>query len=293
MKLAPMNAEAIVPFLKQEGYQLMRTASGWWYNEYHQKRLYYPFPTHRLLNPTREEILDIFRRVPGAFAIRFLAPLENLGKKSFVFVRRRPYDIAQLSANARSKVRRGLKRCEVRPLSWDELIPLAQVAHRDTQLRHGEREPQSLGISNRLQACAAYEAWGAFVDGHLGAYLVTFSVDDWVHLIVNRSADEYLKFYPNNALVFTVTQQLLSRPAVSTVSYGWEPLYPLRTLAEFKTSMGFVEEPVRQRIIINPRMKALLSPAVCRVIEKIMALLRPADIRAKKLAGLLGIMAES
>jgi len=130
------------------------------------------------------------------------------------------------------------------------------------------------------------------VDGYLAAYLVTLWVEDWAYILINRSANAYLRFYPNNALIFTVTQQLLSRPGISTVSYGWEPLYPLESLEHFKLRMGFAKEPVRQCIILTPWLRPLLNPVMCRAIEKVTTI-RPNDHRLQRLAGLCRIVREN
>lgn len=290
-----MNPEDIISFFKQQGYKVIKTGSCWWYNEYRQRRIYYSFPQHRLILPDNKEIYGFFRQIPEAFALYFLSPFESRqGKESYIWVCRRPYDLMRLNANARSKVRRGMKNCQFRPLKWDELILLAWEAHRDTLMRHGKKSSEitSLGIHRDLESCPAYEAWGVFVKEHLAAYAVTLWVEDWVHILINRSANAYLKFYPNNALIFNVVQQLLARPGVSTVSYGLEPLCPLETLVHFKLSMGFTKEPVRKRIVLNPRLKYLLNPIVCRAIETV-ALFFPRVLCFQRLRSFCRIVRES
>jgi hypothetical protein len=150
--------------------------------------------------------------------------------------------------------------------------------------RHGAKKTDtiSLGISEEMKECSAYEAWGAFVDEYLAAFLVTLCVEDWVYILVSRSANAYLKFYPNNALIFSVVQHFLSRPGVSAINYGWEALSPLESLDQFKLSMGFTKEPVRQCIVPAPWLKLLLNPVTCSIIEKT-ATYRPYDRRLQRL----------
>jgi hypothetical protein len=289
-----MRPEEVVTTFEKEGRRVVETAGCWWYNVYHQKRIYQAFPYHRLVTPTKEEIAELFHKIPGVFAFRFLAPSGSRGKESFMWVCDGPYDLSRLSASNRSKTRRGLKHCQIRALTWDELKSLAWEAQRDTLERQGTkaRDINSLGFSKQVEECPAYEAWGAFVNKNLAAYLITLWVEDWVHILVGRSANAYLKFYPNNALVFSVVQQCLSRPGVSGVNYGWESLYPMESLDQFKLSMGFTKAPVRQRIVLAPWLKPVLNPVMCRVIEKIAAS-RPSNQRLQRLVGFCRIIRKS
>jgi len=280
-----MSPEEITSFFVAQGFRVVETASCSWYNEYGQDRIYQSFPVHRLVTPDRDEIEEVFSSVPKAVALRFIGPIQSSGRKSFIWACRRPYELENLSANTRSHVRRGLKKCEVRSMSFEELAAQGWEAHRDTAKRHGEAEPPSLGIEPRLGNCGAYEAWGGFVDGHLAAYVVTVWVEDWVHILINRSVNAYLKFYPNNALIFSVIREVLSREGVQAVSYGLEPLIAADSLERFKLGMGFVKEPVCQHVALAPRLKLLVNPITSRSVEALASLL-PQVPRLQKFAGL-------
>ncbi len=276
--------EDVVALFKEQGRRVFQTPSCWWYNAYGQKRVYFAFPPHRLVSPSGEETSRIFKNNPGAYALRFIGPPRGLGDDSFIWVRRGPYDLESLSANTRSKVRRGLRHCRIRALDFDELVRAGETAQQDTLQRLG-KEARAFRASKGMHESRAYQAWGAFVDDQLAAFLVTLRVEDWVHIQVNRSADQYLKFYPNNALVFSVTQQLLSDPQTAAVCYGWEPLTRIESLEQFKLSMGFVKEPVRQQVVPAPPLRILLNPVVRKIIEKAAAW-RVSDQRLQQLAGL-------
>jgi len=177
-------------------------------------------------------------------------------------------------------------------MSFEELVALGWEAHRDTAKRHGEAEPPSLGIEAKLDNCAAYEAWGAFVEGHLAGYIVTMWVEDWVHILLSRSVNAYLKFYPNNALIFSVVKEMLSREGVLAVSYGLEPLIAADSLERFKSAMGFVKEPVCQHVVMSSRVKLLLNPVTSKSIE-ILANFLPRNRRLQKVAGICRIARKS
>lgn len=279
-----MTTNDITSFFRTRGMRVVETASCAWYNDYQQDRVYQSFPPHRLVTPSRVELQEVFAKAPGALALRFAGPSEATGSNSFVWVRRAPYDIDRLSANMRSRIRRGLKRCDIRPVRFEEILAKGWEAHCDTAKRHGESVPQSLGLDEKLDDCPAYEAWGAFVGDRLAAYLVTLHVEDWAHILVNRSVTAYHKLYCNNALVFSVVKELLARPSVAAVGYGGEGLVPSELLDRFKTSIGFSKEPVRQRIVLAPRVRPLINPLTSLPITALAGVMRN-NGRLQKIAG--------
>jgi len=268
-------------------YHVIRTESCWWYNEYHQTRLYSAFPFQRKIAPSNRELACVFQAAPNAFALRFLTT-QKMSELSFIWTRRRPYGLQILSANSRSKIRRGLARCQIRKITFSEIVQMGWPAHQDTLRRHGERAT-TLGLDESLSECSAWQAWGAFVDNDLAAFLVTLQVEDWVHLLINRSMDSHLKAYPNNALVYAVVQMYLARPEISTICYGLESLAAPNTLNQYKESMGFVREQIYQRVVLRPVLRPLFNPAMRQLILRV-ALLRPSDMRLQKLAGLLRLV---
>jgi hypothetical protein len=287
-----MSPEEIVSFFIGRGLHVVRTASCWWYEEQRHSGLYYSFPTHGVIDPQAAECSELFDLAPSALAFRFIAPLESRGHPSFIWVRRPDYDLNALSSKSRNQTRRGMESCEVRKIPWDELVSVAGAANADTMKRHGQNGSQSLGFDTELAKCPAYEAWGAFADGELAAYVVTLTVENRAHILVQRSVTAHLKLRPNNALVFLVVKELLSRPGVASVGYGLEPLDVLDSLDHFKSGMGFVKEPVCQRILIAPRLKLLLNPITARPIEVFAALL-PKMARLQKVAGICRLARKS
>jgi hypothetical protein len=287
-----MTTDEILAFLRTRGSSVVSAGGGCWYNDYQQTQVYQSFPIHRLITPTRDELRAVFAKARGAKAVRFLSPVESKGHQSFIWIRRAPYELDDLSANTRSRVRRGLKRCVIRSIRFEELAALGWDAHRDTAGRHGEVEPSSLGIDAVLDECPAYEAWAAFVGETLAAFVVTMSVDGWAYVLVSRSVDAFLSSYANNALVFSVVKELLTRPDIDVVSYGLEGLVPVSSLDRFKASMGFVKQPVRQRIVLAPLLRPLLNPLTSAPISALAGLMRN-NLRVQKLAGFCRVASQS
>jgi hypothetical protein len=265
---ALFSAEAAVDALRAHGRNVIQGRECWWYNAYGQNRLYYSFPVHHLVTPSAEELAAVFAAAPRALAVRYLSPAgSRLGRRSFIWVCREPYTIEGLKSKDRNTLKKGLKNCSVRRVSFAELNEQGNEANRDTQERQGLK-PTRLNLGPHYESDSTYEAWAAFVEDKLASYLIVQRLEDWVYVQVHRSANAYLRYQPNNALIYEATRDFLARPGVTTVCYGWEPLYPMASLARFKLSVGFVQEPIRQRAVFAPRYRWLFNELTCRLVER-------------------------
>ncbi|MDZ7372433.1 MAG: GNAT family N-acetyltransferase [candidate division KSB1 bacterium] len=235
---------------------------------------YQAFPVHRPVVPSAWQVRQAMWKGP-AVGVRFCAPTDfPLGGSSFVYlIDDRGYDLHHLSANLRSKVRRGLARCRVEPIQEPETLEVeGWPLNVETLTRQGrfrvrtarerwKRVAQSLGKIEGLQA------WGARVDGELASLAVTFRVQDCVNLLILRSTLQHRWAYPNNALVFTIVREAFAQPGVTCVSYGEESILGLDSLDVFKTGMGFERRPVRQVLILHPLLRWAKPLVKNRVVE--------------------------
>lgn len=285
------SAEDAVRLLGAQGRNVVRTESCFWYNVYGQTKVYYSFPPSVRVDPSRDEIKGVFKLAPRAKAIRFIGTENGIGRDSFVWVARRPYSLDSLTSKARNQTRQGLKNCTVRLISLDELSSISEEAHSDSMKRMGLSADKQV-FGQHMRRSHAYEAWAAFVGDRLAAYLVTFTVDDWAYIQIHRSVTEMLKYRPNNALIFTVIDELLKRPDISTVSYGWEPLYDLDSLDAFKLAMGSKKEPCKQAFVLAPHLDFLFPPFVCSVVEAL-ARVFGGNQKLKRIAGVCRVIRET
>jgi hypothetical protein len=285
-----VGVEHFAGFLAAIGHRVVRTQLAYWFDV--SSGFFLSLPSHRLLDPSREDLRQVMRHRP-CFGVRFPAPLEGAGKLSYQIVcDDAGYSLEKLSANARSKVRRGLRRCEVRPVPFAEIRASGLRANDDTLGRQARSARLDRGNWDRYWAAAerseGMEGWGAFVGGELAAFLVTVGLEDSVEFLLARSRSDLLDAYPNNALIFRVAEEMLVRRGVRRLTFGLESLEPVGPLDQFKFSMGFRTEPLRQRVVFHPILRALLHPARVRAW-----LLRWADRQGeeavfwRKAAGLL------
>ena len=285
-----MDAGAYAGFLRAIGHQVVATPSAYWYDA--SRFFFLSAPPHRLYDPPTDELRGILRR-PRCMGVRFAAPLPSPGKLSYQIVcDNRTYGLEALSGNVRSKVRRGLKRCEVGPVSFPVIATAGRRAHADTLARQGRDSALSGAKWDRFWAAAAeapgFEGWGAWSGDVLAAFLVSVTFDDGVEFLLARSCSDELGAYPNNALIFHVAEEMLVRRGVREITFGLESLEPVAPLDEFKFGMGFQRRPLRQRVVFHPLLRALLRQSPVRALVRRWTARRGPDaVFWRKAAGLL------
>jgi hypothetical protein len=280
-----MTAEGMARFFERLGHRVVRTPALNWYDVY--RGFYLGFPHHRLVEPRAADLRPVFRRFPAG--LRYFSPADAPGRLSYALtIRDRGYDLDRLSANNRSKVRRGLARCTIERLPPAEVRKHGRGINDDTlrRIRLQERYPweQYWDAAERSSDCV--EVWGARVDGVLAAYLVAVRVDRCCEILIARSTSEMLKFYPNNALLFTVVRDMVQRPDVDVVFFGVQALDRADGTDAFKQSLGFEKTPIRQRVVFHPLLRPALQNALAVRVLGAMAARRPESEMWRKLHGL-------
>lgn len=285
-----MDSQSYAEFLRSLGHRVVSVGDFSWYDA--SRFFYLSAPPHRTYEPTSEQLRAALRTMP-CLGVRFAAPLESEGKLSYQIVcSDRDYGLEKLSGNTRSKVRRGLKRCEVAPVAFATIATAGRQAHEDTVARQGrdgvlagDRWQRFFSVCERTPDI---EGWGAWHGDTLAAFLVTVTFDDAVEFLLARSCNDTLGAYPNNALIFRVTEEMLVRRRVREITFGLESLEPVAPLDQFKFSMGFERKPLRQRIVFRPLLAKLLRQGVVRgLVHRWTA--QPADraVFWRKAAGIL------
>jgi hypothetical protein len=171
----------------------------------------------------------------------------------------------------RSYTRRGLENCTVEPVDFGYLAQHGHQLNVESFERQGRdartmTESQWHRYCETARAIPGFEAWGAWVSGHLAAFLVVARVEDSFYIHHQSSATDYLQLFSNHALTFTVTQTLIGRPEVNSVCYGQESLVT-PGIDIFKSRMGFDRRPFGERIALNPLLELVLSLGGRRIIH--------------------------
>jgi hypothetical protein len=285
-----MRPEVFGEFLLRQGHRIIKTDNCYWYNA--QSGFFFYFPYHRLIKPNKEEFTQLFFK-EHCIGVRFFTPMEGFGKESYLIVcSDKKYDITSVNADyARRQTRRGLERFEIRQLDFHSLALQGIQANYDTLIRQG-RNPNIWNENRWRHYCSAaegldgFEAWGAFQENQLAAFIIAFQMEDHFTILHHSSVSEYLSQYPNNALVFYLTRLKLRLPEVNCVFYGPESLDAPPSLDEFKFRMGFAKRPMKQSIVFNPIFKPLVN-GISHKLVRLISSSRPESDNWRKLLGII------
>ena len=274
-----MQIEEYISFVKAIGQKPVKTENCYW-----QRIHPVGYITAPEGFPVRVESTDIQQMLwkKGALLLRVIEPEHKIQTKHELWHRyecTEPYDLGSLGQKARNQTRRGLENCEIRQISPEQLAEEGLPATVDTYKRHGDHidkmsSDDILAWKRSLEVYSQYpdiRVYGAFVkdlEYRLSAYLIVILVGECWYISIHRSTSESLPFYPNNALVFSVTQDLLVHTESSIVSYGIESIEKNPNLKRFKVNMGYQLQPVRQRILFHPIMRPIVNRPVLSFVVR-------------------------
>lgn len=266
-----LDGEGMSRFYTAAGVQTFHSGDHYWYEA--GPRFLMGMPPHRTVVLDRASAREILRET-GAAGIRYLTEPEGGGVLSYRTVARgADYGIERLSSNARSRVRRGLKRNEVRRILGSELADEGEQAFVETMRRQERFSSRAIESWRRLLSAVdsepACEVWTAWHEGQLAAYLITIRIEDICEFFQARSRNDLLRSYPNNALIYHVAQHMLCERGVREISFGIETVSDDRGVEGFKASLGFGRHPVHQRVVFHPALAGVLAvPGVRTFIER-------------------------
>lgn len=268
-----MNADILSEWFHRQGYRVARTDSSYWYEA--GPGVYQAFPFHWVIHPSEAELRDLLKK-QKAVAVRYSAPVDSgCGCISYhTIFNKDDYTLDLLDRRTRQNVRRGLKHCEVKPLSCERYAYEGWHLEADTMDRQRRQGNQCRETwYHRCMAMAdlpGFEIWGAIVDGQIAASLLTFQMGKCCEMITQQCRREFLIARVNNALTYTVTQNMVRRPGTQTVFYSLHSLDAPDSVDTYKFRMGYLAKPVRQRVVFNPWLK----PFTHGISHKIISIIR-------------------
>lgn len=258
MSIAP---EHYAGFLERMGHTVRQIDGLWWFNT--SRGVYTPFPYDRDVDASTVPLREVLGK--DGLVARFGCPVEQ-GVTSYRILCDDPaYDFPSLRSRTRTQVRRGLETCQVEQVEFDVLGKHAIPLNADTLRRQGRRVPRNLETYwqkyyREAAVTQGAEAWGAFSENKLAAYVIAFTIGDVANMLIVRSALDQLKNFPNNALLFQFLHRRIRDPKIRQIVYGYESIQQgLGSLDQFKTGMGFRLAPVGQRVELAGWVKPLVN----------------------------------
>ncbi len=265
-----MNAEHFSEWLRMRGHRVIQTEHSYWYNA--GPRTMQAFPYHWVIEPEEEEIRSLILR-NKLLAIRYSTPLSaRLGCISYhVIYNGLVYSMEQLDRRTRQNVKKGLSNCVVEPISFERLSEEGWLLEKDTLARQNRQGATTRDEWQLMCDASAktpgFEAWGALVDGTLGASLLTFRCDDCCEMIYQQCHRDFINERVNNALTYSVTQEMVARSEIKSIFYALHSLDAPPNIDEFKLRMGYQLKPLRQRVVIHPWLRFFATNGSCKLLS--------------------------
>jgi len=267
---------SFIEWLERRRLRVYETQSSFWYCP--TPMAVQAVPWHLEVFPSEDELRHLLtanRLLSARYSTSLDAPLGALSYH--IIFSGSTFDISSVSSSERTKVRAGLRSCQVKQIPLDRYARESWELQADTMSRQGQ--PDRVTEKVWKIACqsaiglAGFEAWGAEVDGKLGAAILLCTLGDTAVMIYQQSLRFYFPKKINNALIFEVTKSLASRPGLKKIHYGLHSLDAPPEIDLFKCRMGYRPYKVRQRVVLSPLVSPLANNFtlnVARVLKRSM-----------------------
>ena len=172
-------------------------------------------------------------------------------------------ELTDYSRNTRSKIKRGLKNCEVRRIDKDIVLREGFESYNTAFLRYNTHlEAKSEDEFNQeLRSLGnEWEFWGIYNDVKMIGYSQNKVVDSCCDYSTIKFHPHYLKLYPSYALFYTMNQYYLNEKKYKYVNDGARSISHETNIQSFLIDkFRFRKAYCKLNIIYSPRVRLLLS----------------------------------
>lgn len=285
-----MSVKGYANFLEKMGHNIVFINNTYWFDAH--PKVYLSFPFHHTIDPDTINFSKVFSK--GGVVARFSCPIGK-GRLSYrISIADPNYNLSSLNGKSRNQTRRGIENCVVRELTNHEILEYALQLNTETLQRQG----RNLSVKEQSYWNRYYKEilevegatiWGAFVQNELAAFLISVRMNHCENILIVRSKTSLLKFYPNNALIYTfIFKTMSSSEEVNEVSIGFESIQSDKdSLDRFKLGMGFKKIPIGQYITFRSPLPLILKGPIVIFVEYILCLIKNDSENLTKLYGLL------
>lgn len=257
-----MNPDIFSEWLIRQGKKVFTTQSSNWVNT--GPRVLQSFPYYLVTQPDRTEINDLFK-TSNAIALRYSTPCGALeGMLSYHVVYEEDELIYEkFSKKVRHDIHHGLEYCDYKPISLSTMEDQGWRLREETLIRQGRKGAETQKWWSHLcqsaEGLPGFECWGAVKQNLLVASIFTYIEDGTASILFQQSLTEHLKYGINNTIAYAFINDILKNNKASRIFYGLHSLDAPSSVDEFKFRMGFIAQPVRQRVVLNPHFAPLIN----------------------------------
>lgn len=268
-----VQGSGLARFLEQRGRRVKEVRGVLWYSV--PNGFFMSLPYHLCLSLEHGGEQEILHSL-GALGIRYPSTTQP-GLPSGLYVcRDRAYGIKSTHRGVRHNINDGLRECEVRKLSEEDLLNEGYRINLETMKRQNRFDPQFgdrpqwRRFVRALDDSPCVEAIGAFADGRLGSYAITCLEDGWLH-ILHKMNELSNRHHPGHVLDYLLTRRLVEDKSIQAVSMGLAPLVPQPGLHDYKIRLGYCMEAQASVIHLSRAAEPFLLNRLSRATVRLLA----------------------
>ena len=193
---------------------------------------------------TNAKNLALLIKLENVFLARWVTDFDQKTETEFWYVIcDKNLGINDYSINTRSKIRRGLKNCDVMKITKQEIIENAYEVYKNAFLKYTTYSTckSRINFTQEIELLGAdWEFFGVYYKGKLIAYCMCSLMDGTCNYSTIKFHPKYLKYYSSYALFYIMNRYYLSERKLKYVNDGARNLVHMTNVQDFLISkFGF------------------------------------------------------
>lgn len=212
------------------------------------------------------DISDIGQKVHKGrvYFARWVTDFDSSKKTEFWYIiNDTVMELDDYSKNTRSKIRRGLKHCDVRLVSRQEIIDNAYDSYYAAFMKyktHLKCKDKTTFIRELYDLSDEWDFWGIYHKGILIGYSQNRVFSDCCDYSIIKFHPNFLKFYPSFALFYTMNKYYLNTKKLNYVNDGARSISHDTNIQDFLISkFKFRKAYCRMHICYHNRVNLLIK----------------------------------
>lgn len=220
----------------------------------------------KIIRPSRDDIHFLLKE-SGAYFIRWETDFDcGYETEYWHIIKDEASPLEALSGNARSNIRRGLRRCIIKKVDAQVIAKegyetyIRAFGNYDTFIKPETKEEF---ISNILKGenKAEWEFWGVWnMENKMIGYTINNIIEDRCFLRTIKFHPEFLKLYPSDALFYTMNMHYLNERGIKYIDDGPRSLSHRTNVQDyFLTKFKFRKAYSKLNIAYSPGVKIIVN----------------------------------
>lgn len=196
-------------------------------------------PPHQNINLSLEEQKQLLNQ-SGAYFLRWTSDFDTPHESSFWYVlKNTPEKLETYNSKVRNQIKKGLKHCEVRPISSETLQKEGYISYQKALKSYGiSKIPNEKTFKENIRLLSKdWEFWGIYSSsGDMIGYAQNQIIENTCNYSTVKFDPDFLNLYPGYALFFTMNTHYLNKRQMRYVHDGSRSLSHETNIQKFLCS---------------------------------------------------------